>query len=256
MLRIIAGLLTLLMQALITVSGNYSFFNWLTILPIFSLFDDAFLKRLLPKRLAENARKADTAAEQHKWHEGLAWAFFVVTLLLSIPVVRNLASPNQAMNVAFNPWDIVNSYGAFGSVNEERYELIIEGFDGHEWKEYNFIGKPGPVDRPLRQIAPYQPRIDWQIWFAAMSTPANEPWLIHFVWMLLKNDPLATGLLADNPFPDAAPQKIRIEYYRYKLNKPWSGKPVWSRQLIGIWLPPLTLENKALADFIQQNGWD
>jgi len=256
MLRIIAGLLTLLMQALITVSGNYSFFNWLTILPIFSLFDDAFLERFLPKRLAENAKKADTTAEQHKWHEGLAWAFFVVTLLLSIPVVRNLASPNQAMNVAFNPWDIVNSYGAFGSVNEERYELIIEGFDGHEWKEYNFIGKPGPVDRPLRQIAPYQPRIDWQIWFAAMSTPANEPWLIHFVWMLLKNDPLATGLLADNPFPDAAPQKIRIEYYRYKLNKPWSGKPVWSRQLIGIWLPPLTLDNNALADFIQQNGWD
>jgi len=180
---------------------------------------------------------------------------FGATLFLSIPVVRNLASPNQAMNTSYNSWDMVNSYGAFGGVNKERNELIIEGFDGHDWREYNFIGKPGPVDRPLRQIAPYQPRIDWQIWFAAMSDPADQPWLLHFVWMLLKNDPLATGLLAGNPFPDAPPQEIRIEYYRYKFNKPWSGKSVWSRWSMGIWLPPVTLKDKVFADFIHANGW-
>ncbi len=255
-LRIIAGLFTLSIQALITASGNYSFFNWLTILPIFSLFDDACLERFLPKRLAERAKHAETASERHKWHEGLAWVFFGVTLLLSIPAVRNLASPDQAMNASYNSWDIVNSYGAFGAVNQERNELVIEGFDGHQWKEYSFIAKPGRVDRPLRQIAPYQPRIDWQIWFAAMSYPANQPWLLHFVWMLLKNDPLATGLLADNPFPDAPPQKIRILYYRYKLNKPWSGKPVWSRWLMGTWLPAVSLKDKAFSDFMHENGWD
>jgi hypothetical protein len=255
MLRIVAGLLTLLMQALITASGNYSFFNWLTILPIFSLFDDAFLTRFVPKRLADKAKRAEAAGERHTWHERLAWVFFGVTLLLSIPVVRNLASNHQAMNASYNSWDIVNSYGAFGAVNKERYELIIEGFNGHEWKEYNFIGKPGSVERPLRQIAPYQPRIDWQIWFAAMSDPADQPWLLHFVWMLLKNDPLATGLLAENPFPDAPPQEIRIEIYRYKFNKPWSVKPVWSRELIGTWLPPVTLKDPAFAAFIHENGW-
>jgi hypothetical protein len=256
MLRIIAGLLTLLMQALITASGNYSFFNWLTILPIFSLFDDAFLERFLPQRLVERAKRAETDGKRHKWHERLAWLFFGVTLLLSIPVVRNLASEHQVMNVSFNDWNIVNSYGAFGGVTRERYELIIEGFDGHKWREYKFIGKPGHEDRPLRQIAPYQPRIDWQIWFAAMSTPAGEPWLLHFVWMLLSNNSLATGLLAENAFPVAAPQKIRIKYYRYKFNVPWSGKPVWSRELIGTWLPPVSLKDKAFADYIHQNGWE
>jgi hypothetical protein len=255
-LRIVAGLLTLLMQALITASGNFSFFNWLTILPIFSLFDDGFLERFLPKRLAERAQRAEAAGARHAWHERLAWVFLGVTALLSIPVVRNLASEHQVMNTSYNSWDIVNSYGAFGAVNKERYELIIEGFDGHEWKEYSFIGKPGPVDRPLRQIAPYQPRIDWQIWFAAMSDPADQPWLLHFVWMLLKNDPLATGLLAENPFPGAPPHKIRIELYRYTFNKPWSRKPVWSRTLIGTWLPPVTLKDKAFAAFIHENGWE
>jgi hypothetical protein len=112
------------------------------------------------------------------------------------------------------------------------------------------------VDRPLRQIAPYQPRIDWQIWFAAVSDPAEQPWLLHFVWMLLKNDPLATSLLAVNPFPGAPPREIRIELYRYTFNKPWSGKPVWSRTLIGTWLPPVNLQNKALAAFIHENGWE
>jgi hypothetical protein len=255
-LRILAALLTLLMQALITVSGNYSFFNWLTILPILALFDDAFLERFLPQRLAERAKRAESEGERHKWHERIAWLFFGVTLLLSIPVVRNLASEHQAMNAAFNNWDIVNSYGAFGGVTRERYELIIEGFDGHEWKEYNFIGKPGPVDRPLRQIAPYQPRIDWQIWFAAMSGPASQPWLLHFVWMLLEDDPLATGLLAENPFAGAPPLKIRIQYYRYTFNKPWAGKPVWDRKLIGLWLPPVSLKDKAFADYIHGHGWE
>ena len=156
------------------------------------------------------------------------------------------------MNTSYNHWDIANSYGAFGAVTKERYELVIEGFDGKVWKEYEFPGKPGPLDRPLRQIAPYQPRIDWQIWFAAMSSPGNEPWLLHFVWMLLHNDPLATGLLSKNPFPDAPPQSIRIEYYRYKFNKPWSTEPVWNRELIGTWFGPVTLKDKAFADFIHE----
>ena len=112
------------MQSFITASGNFSFFNWLTILPIFSLFDDAFLGRFLPKRLAERAKRAETAGERHKWHERLAWVFFGVTLLLSIPVVRNLASEHQEMNGSYNSWDIVNTYGAFGGINKERYKLV------------------------------------------------------------------------------------------------------------------------------------
>ena len=112
------------------------------------------------------------------------------------------------------------------------------------------------MDGPLRQIAPYQPRIDWQIWLAATSNPADQPWPLHFVRMLLKNDYLATGLLAENPFPGAPPQEIRIEHYRYRFTKPWSGMPVWSRELIGTWLPPVTLEDKAFAAFIHENGWE
>ena len=169
-------------------------------------------------------------------------------------------SSRQIMNTSFNQWDLVNTYGAFGSVGKERYELILEGTtdetitDKTEWREYNFIAKPGSISRPFPVIAPYQLKIDWQIWFAAFERPENNPWLIHLIWKLLDNDKNALSLLADNPFPDKNPKYIRVQYYRYKFAKP-GYKNYWERAYIGEWLPPMSKGTKGFKDYIENNGW-
>ena len=121
-----------------------------------------------------------------------------------------------------------------------------------KWKEYEFVAKPGDPNRRPPTVAPYQPRIDWQIWFAAMSTPAQYPWTFHFVWKLLHNDTLS--LLANNPFPDAPPKFVRARLYRYQF-APLGEKGWWNRELIGEWLPALSADNEQLRDLLWQKAW-
>ena len=140
---------------------------------------------------------------------------------------------------------------------------LLEGTDENiitqntKWKEYEFKAKPGNLYRKLPIIAPYQPRIDWQIWFAAMETPQQNPWLIHMIWKLLDNDKNALSLLANNPFPDNAPKYIRVQFYQYKFadlsNKDGA---VWNRTYIGAWLPPLSRSNPELQKYIMDYGWE
>ena len=164
-------------------------------------------------------KKSEKAAKhslRNKYHDLAAWIMVVVVLLLSIPVIHNLFGSNQAMNRSFNQLSLVNTYGAFGSVGKVRPELIIEGTNDLQitettkWKEYEIYFKPGSLDRGLPIVAPYQPRVAWQIWFAAMQAPQHNPWLIHFIWKLLHNDPLALELIEYNPFPVEPPNFIRI----------------------------------------------
>ena len=124
------------------------------------------------------------------------------------------------------------------------------------WKEYEFKAKPGnPMRRPAL-VAPYQPRIDWQIWFAAMSSPEQYPWTLHFVWKLLHNDSGTLSLIAINPFPDRPPNYIRAQYYRYQFAPPGTpGSPWWNRTLEGTWLPPLSKDNANLRQFLTAYGW-
>jgi len=105
-------------------------------------------------------------------------------------------------------------------------------------------------------IAPYQERIDWQLWFAAMSTPEEYPWTLHLVWKLLHNDGGALSLLATDPFPDAPPRHIRARLYRYEFTPP--GDPSgawWKRTLVGEWLPPLSADDPRLRRFLAEHGW-
>src|SRR5207247_2180752 len=117
------------------------------------------------------------------------------------------SSSRQMMNTSFNRLELVNTYGAFGSVGRLRPEIVFEGTSDEtitaetRWREYEFKCKPGDVMRRPCVIAPYQERIDWQLWFAAMSTPEGYPWTLHLVWQLLHNDQGALSLLAGNPFP-------------------------------------------------------
>ena len=259
--RHIAGLIIIFVQVLLIFDGNYASLNWLAIAAAIGIFDDSFFRKILPKFIVNKAENAEKNSIFSKNQFIVSWIVFLLVIMLSVPVVLNLFSSRQAMNTSFDQLHLVNTYGAFGSISEVRNELIIEGtYDGiinenTVWKEYDFKYKPGPLDERLPTIAPYQPRIDWQMWFAAMSSYENEPWLIHFVWKLMHNDKGALSLIENNPFPDKPPKFIRIQIYKYEFENPWESKNVWKRTFLGTWIPPISTETKGLREFIQQNKW-
>jgi len=244
--RIIAGILLLLFQIQLIFSGNLSILNYISIVAIIAAFNDNFLTNFLPTFIVEKANEAALTAVPTINYA--AWALFLFVAILSIPVILNLFSRFQIMNISFNQFYLVNTYGAFGAVGKKRYELVVEGTDEDtitsdtKWKEYEFKAKPTDVNRKLPIIAPYQPRIDWQIWFAAMETPGQNPWMFTFIKKLLDNDKDTLSLIAKNPFPDKPPKYIRVEHYIYKF-APLGSKAVWEREFIGPWLTPVSKED-------------
>lgn len=260
--RYAAGILLISFQFILILSGNLSFLNWLTILPSIACFDDNFFRRILPKWIVYKAEEASKNKISYKSQDIVAWLLVIIVAWLSIPVVQNLFSSYQVMNTSFNQLHLVNTYGAFGSVGKERYELILQGTQEDaitsqtKWNEYEFKAKPGNIYRQLPVIAPYQPRIDWQIWFAAFQRPEQNPWLLHLIWKLLDNDKEALSLLANNPFADNPPKYIRVQFYRYQFTQPGDkSNAYWSRTYIGEWLPPLSRSNSGFRQYIQANGW-
>jgi Lipase maturation factor len=258
--RHVAGVLLVSFQVILIISGNLSFLNYITIIPFLACFDDTFLRRILPNILVRRAEQAEKEAEPSRVHNCLVIALAILVAYLSIAPVLNLVSDRQLMNSSYDPLDLVNTYGAFGSVGRERPEIIFEGTDDAfitgdtKWKEYEFKAKPGDPNRRPPFIAPYQPRIDWQIWFAAMASPAQYPWTLHFVWKLLKNDPGALSLLARNPFPNAPPHYIRARLYRYKF-APIGDLAWWKREPIGQWLPALSTNDEQFLRILTVMDW-
>ncbi|CAN5435420.1 lipase maturation factor family protein [soil metagenome] len=260
--RHIAGVIIVLFQVFIMLSGNLSFLNWLTIVPALACFDDAFWARILPGRLVRKAEAAAARAEESKPMQITAWAVAIVIALLSIQPAINLLSPGQVMNSSFDPLDLVNTYGAFGSVGQERLNVVFEGTRDDTlnnkavWKPYIYKGLPVlPGTRPP-QIAPYQLRLDWQMWFAAMSTADQYPWTYNLVWKLLHNERGTVGLFAGNPFPNKPPQYIRATLYRYRFAKPGNAQGhYWTRERIGEWIPALSVDNAQLLKFLEYQGW-
>jgi hypothetical protein len=262
--RLMAGVIMVGFQFVLISSGNLSFFNWLTIVPALACFDDHFLRWFLPPLLVERAAEAQTSARPSLAVTITSWAIVVVIGLLSIQPVLNLFSPNQMMNTSFDELHLVNTYGAFGSIGRDRPTIVFEGTNSADpatatdWKEYIYAAAPCAVDRPPIQIAPYQPHLDWQLWFAAMASPREYPWTLNLVWKLLHNDPDTLSLFArnGNPFPDHPPRYIRAAYYRYHFAPPNNPEHVyWTREPLGNWLPPLSADNPELRSFLQSQGW-
>jgi Lipase maturation factor len=254
--RHIAGVLLVSFQMFLIISGNLSFLNYLTIVPFLACLDDTFWRRVLPKFIVNRVNETEPSRMQF----GFAVALSILVAYLSITPVRNLFSERQLMNSSFDRFDLVNTYGAFGSVGKERNEIIFEGTDDEfitgdtKWKEYEFKAKPGDPNRWPPFIAPYQPRLDWQIWFAAMASPGDYPWTLHFVWKLLQNDPGTLSLIANNPFPNAPPHYIRARLYRYEY-APFGDKAWWKRQPIGEWLPALSIDSAELRRILDAMDW-
>jgi hypothetical protein len=192
--------------------------------------------------------------------EGAPIAFTAAVLLVAVIVVglswfpvRNMLSPDQAMNASFDPFRLVNTYGAFGSVSRNRDEVIVEGTDAASidpaatWREYEFKGKPGDVRRLPPQIAPYHLRLDWLMWFLPLSSRYGERWFVPFLTRLLEGDRPTLALLRHNPFPDEPPRFVRARLYRYRFTTAKERRETgawWSRTLIGEFMPPVTLRDR------------
>ncbi|XP_057631442.1 lipase maturation factor 1 [Chionomys nivalis] len=274
---ILHGVLQVLFQVILIISGNLSFLNWLTIVPSLACFDDAALGFLFPsgprglKNQVLKMQKEDTQGVQSKPRYGcmvrqvVNFSLGILVAWLSVPVVINLLSSRQVMNTSFNPLRIVNTYGAFGSITKERTEVILQGTASPNasapdavWEDYEFKCKPGDLWRRPCLISPYHYRLDWLMWFAAFQTYEQNEWIIHLAGKLLAGDAEALSLLALNPFEGRAPPRwIRGEHYRYRFSLP-SGQHAaqgkwWIRKRIGPYFPPLHLED--LKDFFRTREW-
>lgn len=260
--RHIAGTVIALFQFSLILSGNLSFLNWLTIVPALACFDDGFWSKLLPHRLVRKANAAALHAEESKPMITTAWIVTVIIGFLSFRPIANMISPGQTMNRTFDALDLVNTYGAFGSVGQERFNVVFEGTidndtsDNANWKPYIYKGLPVLPGKRPPQIAPYQLRLDWQMWFAAMSSPDEYPWTWHLVWKLLHNDHRTLSLFAGNPFPGKPPRYIRAVLYRYRFTKQNTQRDLWwDRERLGLWLPPMSADGTQLIAFLKSEGW-
>ncbi|MBI1781512.1 MAG: lipase maturation factor family protein, partial [Sphingobacteriales bacterium] len=252
----------ILFQFTIFISGNLSFLNLLTIIPALACFDDAFLSKVLPRSIVRQSKDADLNSVNSKPMLTTAWIITAVVALLSIQPVINLFSSRQIMNTSFEPFDLVNTYGAFGNVGKQRWNVVFEGTrdndttDKANWKPYVYKGLPVDPSKSSPQIAPYQLRLDWQMWFASMSSPNEYPWTVHLVWKLLHNDANAVNLFANNPFPAKPPKYIRAVLYRYSFAEPGNPQHLWwNRQRVDVWLPPLSVDDPVLHKFLKAYGW-
>ncbi|NRA04550.1 MAG: lipase maturation factor family protein [Myxococcales bacterium] len=260
--RLVAGLVMLGFQINLIASGNLSYLNWLTIVPILACFDDGHWGRVLPRRLVEAADNARARARPARTHAITALVFAGVVAVLSVAPIRNLVSERQLMNTSFDRLHLVNTYGAFGSIGRVRNEIVITGTRDAElgleteWHEYEWKCKPGdPMRRPCL-ITPYHYRLDWLIWFAAMSDVNRYPFVARLVDKLLHGDENALSLLESNPFPDQAPRFIRADLYRYEFTDP--GDPSgawWKRKKLGPYLSPLSRDDPTLARFLERHGF-
>lgn len=238
-----AGIMIITQLWLVT-SGNFAWLNWLTIVLACGVIDDASAATVLP--VPESPALPGTPS----WFAALVIAVTALVTVLSYWPVRNLLSRRQRMNLSFNPYHLVNTYGAFGSIGRTRNEVVIEGTDDPEiteqtvWREYEFKGKPGAVRRRPRQYAPYHLRLDWLMWFIAISPRYAQPWFAPFLVRLLENDPATLRLLRRNPFPAAPPRYVRAQLYRYRftsLAELLHDRAWWHRTLVGTYTPPIAL---------------
>jgi hypothetical protein len=243
----VAGVGALLMigtQAYLMISGNYAWLNLVTLVIAFAAVPDAFFAGAVPGAAAVQLSPPPV------WYVAAVFALAGFVLVLSYWPVRNLLGSRQLMNVAFNRYHLVGTYGAFGSVTRERHEIVLEGTtdpeptDASEWRAYEFKGKPGDPHRRPPQVAPYHLRLDWLMWFAALSPRYGEDWFVPLVGALLTQEPQTLRLLRRAPHGDRAPSWIRARYFRYRMSTRAERRATgvwWTRELVGDFLRPVSL---------------
>ena len=259
-LRRLAGAGFILFQSILICSGNLSFLNWLSLAVALWCLDDDALRRLIPRRWRP-APKEEAPEPLRPSPRLIPVALLTaVVAVLSINPVLNLLSEDQAMNTSYDPWYLVNSYGAFGSVSKERDEVVIQGTNAEDptesdWRDYELPCKPGDVLRRPCLITPYHYRLDWQMWFVPLRLDLREhAWLANLVYKLLLGDRMARSLIASDPFPEAPPRRIRVQLYRYQFTD-WGEPGWWKRESLGTFLRPVSKDDPTLLRFLASQGW-
>lgn len=249
-LRFLSAFAILILQGSILITGNYNFFNILTIALCLVLFDDAALRKIIPIRLTSYIMRRVKNIRPHMVTTFFAVSFAVFTVFISFVQfnARFIGSVPMAfirVDAVVSPLRLVSTYGPFAVMTKERMEIVIEGSnDGINWSEYTFKYKPGDVNRPPLWNIPHQPRLDWQLWFASLGTTENNPWFMRFVQRLLENSPPVIALLEYNPFPDSPPKYVRAQYYEYRYTTNQERRKTgawWDRRSVMLYLPEVHL---------------
>jgi lipase maturation factor 1 len=243
--RLIAAGLLIFLQLAIAITGNYCFFNLLTIALSLLLIDDASIGR---KYVIVRDRPYS-----YRLRSYAAIGVIIVTLPINAWLIftafKPRSRPPHALATVYEQLEafrIVNGYGLFRVMTTDRGEIVLEGSaDGVEWLPFEFKWKPGDVKRAPGWCAPHQPRLDWQMWFAALESPQQNPWLVGLIVRLLQGSHEVTGLLAHNPFPDKPPRYIRATFYRYRFTTTSELRQTgawWKRQELREYLPTVSMD--------------
>ena len=274
-IRFFGGAAIAFLQILILLTGNYCFFNWLALALCLLLLDDFVLGRIAPrwffkpKRCAPGAPgTAPARSENDTKHAGTMFGaparsrwprFITIPLAVGVVVIYVFQAsllfgarpawfyPVAVADAWLEPFRTFNGYGLFAVMTTERREIIVAGSnDGVNWRPYEFKYKPGDVNRRPAFVAPHQPRLDWQMWFAALGDYRQNPWFVNFCLRLLQGSPEVLALLENNPFPQHPPRYLRARLYDYRFTSFAERRATgawWKRERMGDYLPPVSLSD-------------
>ncbi len=248
--RFVAAWGFIVLQAAITLTGNYHFLNLLALCLCLFLFDDRALGAVVPAQFSAWAQQRFTAAGRAATLSTAALALIVLLSNFTQAWERfgpgEPPAPLAAIAGTVSRFGVSNLYGFFGVMTTTRREIVLQGStDGEHWQDYGFRYKPGDPQRCPRWSIPHQPRLDWQLWFAALQSPYQSPWLGDLLYRLLEASPRVLGLFADNPFVDGPPNYVRGMLYRYRFTTGQERAATgacWVRESLGPYTPTLSLE--------------
>jgi hypothetical protein len=252
-LKQLAAAGTILFQVLILLTGNYTFFNLLTIALCLFLLDDRFLSRIFGAKPVQQDPRRAGSIQRVRSGRRVSAVLFALVMVLSLPQLGSMFGIVIPVSVGRtlvwgSRFGVVNSYGLFATMTTTRPEISLEGSnDNIEWRPYVFHYKPGPLNRAPGWAAPFQPRLDWQMWFAALGTYRENPWFVSFMVRLLQASPPVLQLIEQNPFPGQPPKYIRAIVYRYRFTDFDQRRQTgnwWKRELLGDYVPPISLRGQ------------
>jgi len=251
----------ILLQSGIILTGNYTFFNLLTILLCLFLLQDKDIAKMIPISLATTIQQKNPVPSTAANAGAGLWASMVMLICVSQIWLYHFNSPiYEPLKVLLrttSTFALVNNYGPFAVMTTERNEIIVQGSDdGLNWSEYQFKYKPGKLNRELGWNIPHQPRLDWQMWFEALNLSRKSVWFDNFLVKLMEGSPAVTSLLEENPFPDKPPRYIRAIAFRYTYTLPEqadNNDQIWRRFNSRLYSPIMSFEK--LSNLSSSRNW-
>jgi hypothetical protein len=262
--RLIAAGALAFLQVMIAATGSYGFFNLLGLLLCESLLDDAAIFAITPRAFhnllqgfaehrgfaRERVARRPLPRQRRTFQLVSGSLLLAASALTMLQTLLPLPAAADLLLAPIQPFRSVSSYGLFAMMTTERHEIALEGSnDGVIWKRYTFRWKPDdPRHRP-RFVTPHMPRLDWQMWFAALGRCQRQPWFLNFMTRVLQAAPDVLDLLGGNPFPVGPPKYLRtpLDDYHFAPAGAWLRGQWWVSSPLGSYCPPVTLRDGQLV---------